>query len=65
MNEKLFTEKQRLVMYKKQRIVELRQQGLKHREIQVKLNTELKEMGGKEVSVSYVLKYWNVLKKQL
>jgi hypothetical protein len=65
MNEKFLTEKQKLVMFKKQRIIELRQEGFKHREIKDKLNSELKALGHKEVSLSYVLKYWNQYKEQI
>jgi hypothetical protein len=60
-NEKILTEKQKEMIWKKQRIVELANQGFTRRQIHEQLNNELKEKGLKEVSLPYVYKYSRML----
>lgn len=62
MNEKVITEKQKEVALKKQIIFELKSTGYTHEQTWVHLNEKLKELDIKPVSVSYIYKYWNLLK---
>ncbi|MDM5361174.1 peptide ABC transporter substrate-binding protein [Peribacillus sp. ACCC06369] len=65
MNEKVITEKQKEVALKKQIIFELKSAGYTHEQTWVQLNEKLKVLGIKSVSVSYVYKYWNMMKNQI
>ncbi|MDA1967657.1 peptide ABC transporter substrate-binding protein [Bacillus cereus] len=62
--EKYMTAKQKEVLFKKQRIFELKNSGYTHQQVWFKLNEELKELDIKSVSISYIYKYWNEMKKQ-
>ncbi|RFB26981.1 peptide ABC transporter substrate-binding protein [Bacillus sp. LB(2018)] len=62
--EKYMTAKQKEVLFKKQRIFELKNLGYTHQQIWVKLNEELKELNIKPVSISYIYKYWNEIKRE-
>lgn len=63
--QEYMTEKQKQVLWKKRRLVELKRSGLSHTKVHKQLNEELKEMGWKEVSLNYVRVYWNMLKNQM
>lgn len=62
--EFLMTEKQKQFYWKKKRLVELKLQGLTHKQVREQLNEELREKGIKEVSLSYVKVYWHQFNKQ-
>ncbi|HHT7129933.1 peptide ABC transporter substrate-binding protein [Bacillus cereus] len=62
--EKYMTAKQKEVLFKKQRIFELGNLGYTHQQVWVKLNEELKELNIKPVSISYIYKYWNEMKRE-
>lgn len=62
--EKYMTAKQKEVLFKKQRIFELKNLDYTHQQIWVKLNEELKELNIKPVSISYIYKYWNEIKRE-
>ncbi|WP_255257366.1 MULTISPECIES: peptide ABC transporter substrate-binding protein [Bacillus cereus group] len=62
--EFLMTEKQKQVYWKKKRLVELKLEGLTHKQVREQLNEELRDKGLKEISLSYVKVYWNQYMKQ-
>ncbi|MEC2394529.1 MULTISPECIES: hypothetical protein [Bacillus cereus group] len=57
--EFLMTEKQKQVYWKKKRLVELKLEGLTHKQVREQLNEELRDKGLKEISLSYVKVYWS------
>ncbi|PEA56349.1 peptide ABC transporter substrate-binding protein [Bacillus pseudomycoides] len=57
--EFLMTEKQKQIYWKKKRLIELKLQGLTHKEVHEQLNEELRKKGLKEISISYVKVYWS------
>lgn len=57
------TKKQQEVLFKKQRIVELRKQGLTFEKINEQLNAELKEKGLKEVGPEYAKVVYNKMQR--
>lgn len=63
--EQFMTEKERAIVYKRQRIAELRQQGMKHEQVWVRLNEELNELGFNTVALSYIYKYWSKVKNNV
>ncbi|PEC11002.1 peptide ABC transporter substrate-binding protein [Bacillus cereus] len=62
--EFLMTEKQQQVYWKKKRLVELKLEGLTHKQVREQLNEELRDKGLKEISLSYVKVYWSQYMKQ-
>ncbi|MDA2066200.1 peptide ABC transporter substrate-binding protein [Bacillus wiedmannii] len=62
--EFLMTEKQKQVYWKKKRLVELKLEGLTHKQVREQLNEELRDKGLKEISLSYVKVYWSQYMKQ-
>lgn len=60
----LLTTKQQEVLWKKERMIELKDEGLNYPKIQQKLNEELKEKGLKEISLSWVKVNFHRLNKQ-
>ncbi|MDA2731364.1 peptide ABC transporter substrate-binding protein [Bacillus cereus] len=60
----LMTEKQKQVYWKKKRLVELKLEGLTHKQVREQLNEELRDKGLKEISLSYVKVYWSQYMKQ-
>ncbi|HFJ9248648.1 peptide ABC transporter substrate-binding protein [Bacillus cereus] len=63
--EKYMTAKQKEVLFKKQRIFELKKLGYTHQQVWLRLNEELKELDIKFVSISYIYKYWNEIEKNM
>ncbi|HFJ9370742.1 TPA: peptide ABC transporter substrate-binding protein [Bacillus nitratireducens] len=62
--EFLMTEKQKQVYWKKKRLVELKLEGLTHKQVREQLNEELRDKGLKEISLSYVKVYWSQYMQQ-
>lgn len=62
--EKYMTAKQKEVLFKNNVFFELKNLGYTHQQIWFKLNEELKELNIKSVSISYIYKYWNEMKKE-
>ncbi|HDX9498490.1 TPA: peptide ABC transporter substrate-binding protein [Bacillus thuringiensis] len=62
--EFLMTEKQKQVYWKKKRLVELKLEGLTHKQVREQLNEELRDKGLIEISLSYVKVYWSQYMKQ-
>lgn len=60
----LMTEKQKQVYWKKKRLVELKLQGLTHKQVREQLNEEIRDKGLKEISLSYVKVYWSQYMQQ-
>lgn len=58
------TEKQKQVYWKKKRLVELKFEGLTHKQVREQLNEELRDKGLKEISLSYVKVYWSQYMQQ-
>lgn len=60
--KRYMTIREKEIVFKRQRIFELRQQGLKHEDVWNQLNKELAEHGFNKVSLVYIYKYWNKVK---
>ncbi|UYY98723.1 peptide ABC transporter substrate-binding protein [Peribacillus frigoritolerans] len=61
METSLLTERQQNVLWKKERIIELANEGLTRKQIHKQLNLELIEKGQKQVGGQYIYKYTNLL----
>lgn len=51
-------------LLEKKRLVELKLEGLTHKQVREQLNEELRDKGLKEISLSYVKVYWSQYMQQ-